>query len=411
MSDPVVPASGPISFSVLRSVFGVVDNTNNAVKLSGDMNRDVLGNIGQPGQGQPFSISVLRSKSLPDPTVTFTPAITQVSDTFEGKDSAVTLGTAFNYQKRLVKKFTLNDSTLNVTRTIFDRGIKYEYNNQLTYNVVASGNTNVSLATISDATVRTNQSTTVPYKVKVVKRNNVEKTLKQDSVDVNDVVSARTNTFNINASQTSHQAHQTSPSYHNHQTYIEHGNSHQHSGPHRGHHSNQQALPSRHESNPHHYKRHHQDGKRTNHHAHIDLNYNHHTDFVTVQSQNSSSQSDPASFQVTTTYTGSTCSPATTSSSSGCVSKYQLSIKPQWTSTSIVSNDKSTTLNKTQNTTSGSLTHGNTPTHQHRFLQALQAWENNWVQHRGNHDEPSRHNAGVWPGYTYASYHDSYPIG
>lgn len=342
MSDPIVPASGPISFTKLKEVFGTINTSTVKLSLT-DINKTSLGDIGQPEQNEVFSITSLRNKSLPDPIVTASLYTAFESSQFEQGDTIVNMGSIYNFKKRIITRFTLNLSTFNINRTVHDRGIFVQYNNDPTreYGIISDGIFNSNAAKPSAPSSVSDISKIVPYKVLVVKRNGLVKSVNEGSVDVNDTFENRTSLFNISVS-TDNQTYQSNHAF-NHQIPFTQTWSHNwdHNYPHQkyGQHSTRTHRGTHSGT---HYRAHHNIGQ-----APWQQQFQHSS--ATLQSTNNGFADVQIAnvFQIGAQYTGTCAVQGTTAQArgnNGCTTKYRLSLKPSWTTTTYSSQNETSTI-------------------------------------------------------------------
>jgi len=341
-TDTPIPISGPISFTSLKNVFGTKE-PGNILKLS-DLSKDVMGNVGQPAASTSFAVSVLRNKNLPDPVVSLTPAINIVSQTFEAKDTVVNLNTVFNFRKRIIYKFTLNSSVFTVSRYVKDDGVSLQYSNTSAYQILTSGlNSAVNVPAVVSTQV-TAQTTSVPYKIIVFKRNGITKTLVDTTINVLDNVQDRSSTFNI-AIQTANNNNTGQHSF-NHQpawTGTHSGTHYQHHYHHHehypgAHHRGQHMKTFAHYGN--HQGYHHQVGYRP-------WTQQYQSSVPSIQSSTTFADVNISQvFQLGAQYQGTCASQQTTAQANNnntCSTGYKLTVKPTWTTTALTSQTATTT--------------------------------------------------------------------
>ena len=226
-TDTRISAYGPITFTNLRNVFGVSNASLDLIEMD-DMTVAKLGDIGQGSliSSNALSVDSFRDKNLPLPVVTFTPNINaNYSSTFEASDITGTLATNYTYRKRIIRRFTLNNSVIDVKKQVVDRGLVLNVDGS-NYPISTienpqfpstSSNVQGDLTPYGTAIV----SKVVPYYFTGQKRNGLSVQYDWGQFDVTDVLENRVNKFNFTVPTTvlNHNTHQPghNSGHHHHQ--------------------------------------------------------------------------------------------------------------------------------------------------------------------------------------------------
>ena len=164
-TDNPIPLSGPISFSLLKDTFGVTNKSSCNVSFSDYLLSSSLSNIGQSS-----NVNSFRSKSIPNPILSYDVPKDYQSSEYETIDTSVTIGSNFNFRRIDTSNISVSNMTLNVANS------RYSFPDEVQVMDVsyASNALNFDMSNITvNAQAQHSNLDVVPIVVKLRKRNDV----------------------------------------------------------------------------------------------------------------------------------------------------------------------------------------------------------------------------------------------
>lgn len=163
MADTPIPTSGPVSFSQLKSTFGVTNTSQSSISFSDFMTQSSLGNIGQNK-----NIASFRGKIIPTPQVSFTLPTSKQSSQYYQIDSSVSLGGAFRFRRDDTLALVSTNVSANANTLAGVTPTEFKINNTAMSGVTKSNN-----AVVITGSATFSGIASVPVSLTLRKRNGV----------------------------------------------------------------------------------------------------------------------------------------------------------------------------------------------------------------------------------------------